>query len=222
MSPSPSSQQLGDEQHPVLTGRSSTLIATALLQSLAKTCTCSVCLRVFSVPTILPCGHVFCAACIHKWVDQERAACPLCNAKTAPRQLTVLAAFSRLCSAARHMTSRYHHHSRRIDSDEAGGSYSWTAETPRLPSMMKRIRGYGNGGDEGDRVAQRVRAEVREPTPELPRRTSASTSPPSPPTSLPSFLPDGPTWGQHRPSESSQTTTTTPHHHSQPRRRIAS
>lgn len=208
MSPPPSSQQLGDHQHPVVaTGSSNTLIATALLQSLVKTCTCSVCLRVFCDPTILPCGHVFCAACIHQWVDQERAACPLCNAKTAPRQLTVLAGFSRLCSAARHMTARYRRHNHRsLASDGADGSYSCTAETPRLPSIMKRSRGYGNG----DRVAQRVRAEVREPTPELPRRPSGSTSPPSPPTAFPPFLPDGPAWGQHRPAEAPLTTSTTP------------
>ena len=44
---------------------------------------CSVCFEVFQDPRSLPCGHVFCLACIQSLVDRDKSStdllCPLCN-----------------------------------------------------------------------------------------------------------------------------------------------
>lgn len=53
---------------------------------------CCICLDVFSRPTPLPCGHVFCLSCIGEyWRVQGQCLCPLCKACFTTRpQLRVL------------------------------------------------------------------------------------------------------------------------------------
>ncbi|KAK1992638.1 hypothetical protein LX36DRAFT_588026, partial [Colletotrichum falcatum] len=44
--------------------------------------TCPVCLDDFAAGTLvgrLPCGHVFCSACIERWVSQQTCICPQCR-----------------------------------------------------------------------------------------------------------------------------------------------
>lgn len=39
---------------------------------------CSICRAVFCDPTLCPCDHVFCKACISKWLENNRN-CPICR-----------------------------------------------------------------------------------------------------------------------------------------------
>ncbi|KDR22761.1 TNF receptor-associated factor 6 isoform X1 [Zootermopsis nevadensis] len=40
---------------------------------------CPICLQCLSEPVLTPCGHRFCNACIHKWLQREGGVCPVDN-----------------------------------------------------------------------------------------------------------------------------------------------
>lgn len=50
----------------------------------SDSCQCSICLDTYTPRTRryvrqLPCGHVFCASCIEKWMTTRSATCPTCR-----------------------------------------------------------------------------------------------------------------------------------------------
>src|SRR6476469_7656958 len=40
--------------------------------------TCSICIDLFSVPVVTPCGHLFCYKCLFKWI-KSKTRCPQCR-----------------------------------------------------------------------------------------------------------------------------------------------
>lgn len=72
---------------------------TGMCRSIEEHLKCTICYRVFSSPYVLSCGHIFCKACIEKWVE-SRPECPLCKRtlKTTLRDGSILPAVTQLIS----------------------------------------------------------------------------------------------------------------------------
>ncbi|KJH40886.1 zinc finger, C3HC4 type [Dictyocaulus viviparus] len=51
------------------------------LSSLPEDFCCSICMNVFRKPSMLTCGHSFCAECIQHWLI-ENISCPTCRSNT--------------------------------------------------------------------------------------------------------------------------------------------
>ncbi|KAJ7999647.1 hypothetical protein DPEC_G00196580 [Dallia pectoralis] len=59
-----------------------TFRSTLQAGSLALDLSCPICLQLFSDPVSLPCGHVYCSACLGKYTDTaRRCCCPECQAE---------------------------------------------------------------------------------------------------------------------------------------------
>ncbi|VDP58662.1 unnamed protein product [Heligmosomoides polygyrus] len=51
------------------------------LSSLPADFCCSICMNIFRKPSMLSCGHSFCADCIQHWLS-ENVSCPTCRTDT--------------------------------------------------------------------------------------------------------------------------------------------
>jgi hypothetical protein len=74
------------------------------LASLEDILTCKICYDLFTIPTLLPCGHLYCALCIRKYLTDkkdEESKCPFCKASCVMKQLIVVQPFSAATQAFR-------------------------------------------------------------------------------------------------------------------------
>lgn len=55
-------------------------LADCLLNTIEENICCIICLGIFEKPVQGPCGHVFCQACIMKWILPDKLTCPMCRA----------------------------------------------------------------------------------------------------------------------------------------------
>lgn len=56
------------------------------LDPLKESFSCPICMCLFSMTTMTPCGHRYCEGCILEWIDRKRK-CPCCNAAVHIRDL---------------------------------------------------------------------------------------------------------------------------------------
>ena len=58
-------------------------VSKEVLEKLSEQLLCSVCMKEYTKPRVLPCLHVFCEACLEKMVetetDKQNALCPKCS-----------------------------------------------------------------------------------------------------------------------------------------------
>ena len=47
-------------------------------EMMAKNADCCICLEMYKEPTLTPCGHTFCAACIGEIINRTHT-CPVCK-----------------------------------------------------------------------------------------------------------------------------------------------
>lgn len=90
-------------------------------EALALELTCPICLGLFSDPVSLPCGHIYCLACLHtmgEGLDQH--SCPECRAEYAGTSALVRS--SKLCS----IIETYKASAGRVDSDADVSNVSGT------------------------------------------------------------------------------------------------
>jgi len=50
---------------------------------------CVICFEKMTPPAAIPCGHVFCEACVKNWVKAHQK-CPTCRKKVKAKDITVL------------------------------------------------------------------------------------------------------------------------------------
>ena len=63
------------------------------MEKLDDILSCSICQEQFKEPTIINCGHTYCASCVQKWKEtSKKSTCPICRTKiirTVPDYLTL-------------------------------------------------------------------------------------------------------------------------------------
>lgn len=80
-----------------------------LVDQLAASLTCSVCLEYMTEAHQLQCSHIFCPACITRMLALPLPTCPICKRKTAKRMLSPIISFSSAVASLRALQQILHH-----------------------------------------------------------------------------------------------------------------
>ncbi|PXF49447.1 Histone-lysine N-methyltransferase trithorax [Gracilariopsis chorda] len=72
-----------------------------LVEKLAASLTCSICLDYMEEAHQLQCSHIFCPNCISRMLAMPHASCPICKRKTAKRMLSPIISFSTAVASLR-------------------------------------------------------------------------------------------------------------------------